>query len=158
MSDAIVRHEPKSWAQKFVDLAKGEIIKAPHATPATFAREAGSVAFEYVEGAITGGLLGTYHAQYGLDSKVGAVDGWLAGIGAILGVALAAHSPFWSARARGVGSKALTVLAFRRSFELVGHQPMPGGTAPGVKRIAAPGTGPGVTTQDRIEAVAKDLG
>ncbi len=152
------RPEPRSWSQSFVDRAKQELASAPPVTAAVYITGAASTGVEYTEGAVVGGMLGATHAKFGLDGPMGPTDGWIAALGAILGVAASAHFPALAARARGVGAKAFTVLAFRKSFELVGGAPLASGTAtPGVQRIALPGKGPGVAGEDPIEAAARAL-
>ena len=55
-------------------------------------------------------------------------------------------------------AQAMTVFSFRKSYEVVKHESLPGGSGGGVQRITIPGKGPGVTGEDPIEAVAKGLG
>lgn len=126
-------------------------------TPSSYLRESGSALLEYTEGGVTGSLLGAAHAKWGLDSPAGPVDGWIAGLGAALGVALSGHFPGAAAHIRGVAAKAFTVLAFRKGYEVVKHEPLPGGMRPGVTRIGAPGRGAGVTRADPIEEAARGL-
>jgi hypothetical protein len=149
-----------SWSQTFLERAKAELTSAaPPVEAMQYVRETGSLAVDYTEGGLTGALLGTTHARYGLDSPYGPVDAWLAVLGAVFGVAASAHAPFLAARARGVGAKAFTILSFRKAYELIGHEPLAGGIAGGVRRmqIAAPDRGPGVTKVDPIEQAAEAL-
>ncbi len=155
-STAISAAKP-SWVQQFVARAHGEINKAPAATPISYVRETGSMLGEFTEGGVTGSLLGATLAMWGLDSKAGPVDGMLAGFGAIMSVALSGHFPGAAAHFRKVGAQAFTVLAFRKGYEVVKHEPLMGGMAPGVHRIAAPGGGPGVSKEDPIEVAARGL-
>ena len=159
MSDAITSQPEakKSWVQNFVERARGEINKAPPAAPAAYMRETGSTVGEYAEGGIVGSLLGATHAKWGLDTKGGPIDGWIAGASAIASVGLSGHFPAFAARVRQVGSKAFTILSFRKSYEVVKHEPLPGG-GDAVQRIASPGTGPGIAGEDPIERVARRLG
>ena len=147
-----------SWAQSLISRMKTDMANAPPWSLGTYSRAAGSMAVAYGEGAVVGGMLGTVHAQYGLDGKYGPVDGWTAALAAALGVLLSGHLPDIAEHAMRVGSQAVTVLAFRKSYQIVAHQPLKGGTTPGVTRIALPGKGPGVTTQDPIEVAARGLG
>jgi hypothetical protein len=149
--------EAKSWSQAFVDRAKAELSAAPSVDVGAYVKETVGVIGEYAEGGVVGSVLGATHARFGLDSPVGPTDGWLAVFGALVGVAASGHAPMLAARARGVGSKAFAILAFRKSYELVRHEPLLGGTG-GVQRIAAPGTGPGITREDPIEVAARGLG
>jgi hypothetical protein len=66
-------------------------------------------------------------------------------------VALAGRAPFLAARARGVGSKAFAILAFRRSYELVSHSPL-GGVAP---RFVGKQTK--IAGEDAIDAAARGI-
>lgn len=159
MSDAITKPEvSKSWVEKFIEKARGDISKAPPVTPAAYARETGSTVGDYTAGGITGSLLGAAHAKWGLDRPVGPIDGWIAGLGALGSIGLSGHFPNLAAVARRIGSAAFTTLSFRKGYEVVKHEPLAGGMAPGVQRIAAPGKGPGVHGEDPIERVARDLG
>lgn len=160
MSDAIVKPDPpKSWVQSFVERARGEIKVAPAASPVSYVRETGTTLGAYTSGGILGSLLGAGHAKFGLDSKAGPVDGWVAGAGAIGSILLSGHFPELAAQARKTGGDAFTILTFRKAYEVVKHQPLAGGNAsPGVQRIAAPGKGPGISGEDPIERVAKGLG
>jgi hypothetical protein len=158
MSGEIVKQDTKSWSQMFVDRAKQEIANAPPAPLASYVKESGSTFAEYAEGGVTGSLLGATHAQFGLDTRAGPVDGWLAAFGAIFGVAASGHFPALAARARGVGAKAFTVLSFRKSYELVKHEPLGATTTARVQRVSLPGKGPGVAGEDPIEAAARALG
>lgn len=150
--------ERKSWVQSFVERARGEIQSAPPATPISYVREAGSTLGEFAASGAVGSLLGAAHAKWGLDSKGGPIDGWLAGGGAIASVLLSGHMPEIAAYARKLGERSFTVFSFRKGFEAVRHEPLAGGGAGGVTRIAVPGTGPGINGEDPIERVAKGLG
>jgi hypothetical protein len=57
-----------------------------------------------------------------------------------------------------VGAKAFTVLSFRKSYELVKHEPLGATTTARVQRVSLPGKGPGVAGEDPIEAAARALG
>jgi hypothetical protein len=157
MNGEIVKQD-KSWSQSFVDRAKQELASAPAVSAAVYVRETASTAVEYTEAGVVGGMLGATHAKFGLDGPLGPTDAWVAALGAIFGVAASGHFPALAARARGVGAKALTVLAFRKSYELVKHEPLGGAVTPGVQRVTLPGKGPGVAGEDPIEAVARALG
>jgi hypothetical protein len=161
MSDIVKPPEAKeSWVQSFVKRARGEIQSAPASTPISYVREAGTTLGDFAEGGITGSLLGATHGKWGLDSKAGPVDAWIAGLGAAGSVLLSGISPGLAAHARKVGSQAFTVLSFRKGYEVVKHEPLAGGTSspsPGVQRIPAPGTGPGIAGEDTIVATAKNL-
>jgi hypothetical protein len=164
MSDAIIKAAPpKSWIENFVERAKGEIKAAPPATPVAYVRQMGSVAGEYVEGGIVSSLLGAAHAKFGLDTRGGPIDGWIAGLGALGAVGLSGHFPMLAERALRAGRTGWDILLFRKSFETVNHGPMIGAGngapgVPGVTRIAAPGKGPGIAGEDPIEVVARGLG
>jgi hypothetical protein len=152
--------EVKSWSQSFVERARAELAAAPPVDVGAYVRETASLAGEYTEGALTGSLLGATHARFGLDTTYGPADGWLAVLGALVGIAASCHAPFLAARARGAGAKAFTILAFRKSYELIAHEPLPGGvaTSGGVRRIATPtGGAPGVTRPDPIELAAEGI-
>jgi hypothetical protein len=147
-----------SWVQQFVARAHSEVTKAPPASPVSYVRETGSAVAEFTAGGITGSLLGATHAKWGLDTKKGPVDGWVAGLGAIASVALSGHMPDLSMYIRRVAAQAFTVLSFRKGYEVVKNEPLPGGTGGGVHRMAIPGRGPGVTKVDPIEAASEGLG
>src|SRR5580658_8169032 len=115
-NNTVPKPEAKSWSQMFLDRARAEMANAPPTAATAYLREAVSTGLEYVEGGIVGSMLGAAHAKFGLDGKAGPADGWLAAVGAVLGIALSGQLPQVAARARGVGSKAFTVLAFRRSY------------------------------------------
>lgn len=159
MSDIIKPPEAKeSWVQSFVKRARGEIQAAPAASPISYVREAGSTVGDLAEGGIVGSLLGATHGKWGLDSKAGPVDGWIAGLGAAASVLLSGHMPEVATHARKVATQAFTVLSFRKGYEVVKHEALAGGSAsPGVQRIPAPGTGPGIHGEDPIVAVTKNL-
>jgi len=162
MSDAAAITKPAepssgpAWVKNFVARAHGEIKQAPAGTPVSYARTGGSTLLDFTEGGITGSLLGATHARWGLDSPVGPVDAWIAGFSALIGVAASGHYPGVAEHFRKVGTQAFTILAFRKSYEVVKHEPLMGGSG-GVQRISAPGKGPGVSTEDPIEAAAKRL-
>jgi hypothetical protein len=168
MSTAVVPVEKQlekkaaSWAQTFVDHARTQIANAAPAGLGPYADAAGSVASEYIASSATGAALGAAHAKWGLDSKRGPLDGFVAVAGAVASVALCVWAPGAAAHARHVGASAATVLAFRRSCELVSHQPIPSGAAltgaPRIQRIAAPGASANVPGEDPIERVARTLG
>lgn len=158
MSD-IVRSEPKSWVQSFIERARGTIEKAAPGSPTSYVKETGSTAADYAVGGVTGALLGATHAKFGLDTKGGPIDGWLAGIGAIASIGLSGHSPKFAELARKAGSQAAGILSFRKSYAVVKHEPLAGGSGPSVQRIAAPaGKGPGIAGEDPIEKAARGLG
>jgi hypothetical protein len=160
MPDPIIKSEEKKphWVQQFIDRAKGTIAQAPPASATSYVRETVSTAGEYTGGAVVGSLLGAAHAKWGLDTKGGPIDGWLAGLGGLLSVGLSGHLPQVAAYARKVGTNAVTVFTFRKSYETVKHEPLLGGVANGVQRIAAPGKGPGVHGEDPIVRLAQELG
>src|SRR5580658_4809217 len=118
---ALVRAEPvrpeRTWAQAFVERAKREIAQVPTDSAVSYVSEAGSTLVAFAEGGTTGAVLGAAHATFGLDTKAGPVDGWVALMGAAASVVLAGHMPFVADRARGVGAQAFGVLAFRRAYE-----------------------------------------
>ena len=159
MADEIVKAAPqKTWVEKFVEKARGEIQAAPPASAVSYVRETGSTLGEYAEGAVVGSALGAAHAKFGLDTPGGPIDGWFAGLGALLGVGLSGHFPELAAHLRRIGAQSATVFAFRKGYGLVKHEPLPGGTSsPGVQRITIPGKGPGVTGRDPIEVAAEGL-
>lgn len=159
MSDeAIVKATPKkTWVQEFVERARGEIQAAPPASAVSYVREGGNVLGDYSFGGVIGALLGAAHAKWGLDTKHGPADGWIAGLGALASVGLSGHLPEVSAWARKIGTAGATIVTFRKSYEVVKHEPLSsGGAAPGIQRIAAPGNF--ATGEDPIEAVARSLG
>ena len=96
-----------------------------------------------------------FFADLGLDRVI---DAMIAGFSAILAVGASGHFPDIANHLRKIGAQAFTVFAFRKGYQAVKHEPLAGGTAPGVTRITLPGKGPGVTGEDPIEAVAKGLG
>lgn len=166
MSDAITPAAPaatavkKSYIAQFIDDAKGQIQAAKPATVASYARETGSVFADMLGSGAVGGGLGVVHGKWGLDSKIGPLDAWLAGLGAVVGVGLSGHLPEVASYARKMGEKAFTVFSFRRGYEAVKHEALPGGTAPGVQHIAAPKTGSSTVAgeEDPIERAARKLG
>jgi hypothetical protein len=158
MSDAITKPE-KSWVRQWIDQAKGSIQGAAPTSPVSYVRETGSTLSEYAEGGAVGALLGTAHAKWGLDTRGGPIDGWLAGLGFLTSIGLSGHHPVIAAHARKVGGQAFTVLAFRKGYEVVKHQALPGGTASTVQHVAAPaGKGPGIAGEDPIEKAARGIG
>ena len=155
---ALAKPAPQpSWVERFVARARGEIQAAPPASAASYVRETGSVVGEFIEGGAVGSMLGATHAKWGLDSKNGPIDAMIAGFSAILAVGASGHFPDIANHLRKIGAQAFTVFAFRKGYQAVKHEPLAGGTAPGVTRITLPGKGPGVTGEDPIEAVAKGL-
>lgn len=160
MSDEITKAAPaKSWVQSFVERARGEIKAAPAASPVSYVREAGSTIGELTGGGILGSLLGATHAKFGLDSKAGPIDGWIAGLSALASIGASGHHPQFAAQARANAGRAFTLLSFRKSYELVKGSPLAGGTAiPGVTRMSAPNRGPGIAGEDPIEKAARGLG
>ena len=159
MADELAKPAPQqTWVEKFVAKARGEIQAAPHASPAAYVREAGSAIGEYAGGAVVGGMLGAAHAKIGLDTRHGPIDGWIAGVSGAMAVALSGYAPEAAAYFRKAGAQAMTVFSFRKGYEVVKHEALPGGSGGGVQRITIPGKGPGVTGEDPIEAVAKGLG
>ena len=161
MSDAIVTAPPapKSWVQTFVERAKGTIEKAEPKTAVSYVREAGSTAGDYAVEGIVGGLLGTAHAKFGLDSRVGPVDGLIAGFGALAAVGLSGYFPQAATYARKIGSSSFGIYSFRKSFGAIKHAPLAGAN-PNVTRVAAtPTSGSQVAgEEDPIEKAAKGLG
>jgi len=164
MSEAIEPVEKKSWVQQFVARANSAVQTAAPREPLSYAREAGTAISEFATGGALGALLGATHARFGLDTRVGAIDAWAAGLGVLGGVALSGHLPQLAAAARKAGGQAFAIYTFRKSYGLVKREPLHGGTgAPAaihgerVTRIAAPGQGPGVSAVDRIEAAAARL-
>ncbi len=157
MSDAITTESKGSWVQQFFEKARGNISKAPAATPASYVRETGSTIGDYAEGGITGSLLGAAHAKWGLDTKAGPIDGMIAGIGALASIGISGHMPLLATHVRKVGLAAATVFSFRRGYEVVKHEPLAGMTGVKVSRPSPVGKGPGVAREDPIEKVARDL-
>lgn len=155
MSDAIVKPESKSWVQSFVERAHGTVAQAPVGSPVSYVREAGSTAGAMVEASIVGGTLGAAHAKFGLDSPIGAIDLWLAALGAAFGIGASKYSPFWAGVGRRMGQDAFATFTFRKAYELVKGQPLTGS----VQRVAAPkpGTGPGINGEDPIERAVRGL-
>lgn len=159
MSDQIVKApETKSWVQQFVDKARGDIAKAPPASAVSYVKETGSTLAEYAVGGTVGSLLGATHAKWGLDTKGGPIDGWIAGAGALVSIGLSGHFPQFAAYARKIGDKAFTVLSFRKGFEVVKHEPLAGGSFGAVQRIAPAGKSAAMHGEDPIEKAAADLG
>jgi hypothetical protein len=156
MSDAITKPETKSWVQQFVERARGEIQKAPPASATSYVRETGSTIGDYLEGGAVASLLGATHAKWGLDTKGGPIDGWLAGLGALASVGFSGHSPGLADHARRIGAQAFGIFAFRKAFEVVKHEPLAGGGSV-AQRVTIPGKGPGASGEDPIEVVAKGL-
>lgn len=162
MSDAITKAAeqpvaPKTWIQQFVDRARESMVPVVPPSAATYGKGLAATFGEYAEGGVTGAVLGAAHAKWGLDTKGGPVDGWLAGAGALLSVGLVGHLPAVAEHARKVGSQAFTVYSFRKGFEAVKHEPYVQAMGKGVQRVAIPRTGPGAPHKDPIEEVAKDL-
>lgn len=150
--------ERKSWVQQFVERATSGIQKAEPASAVSYVREAGGTLGTYLEGGTTGSLLGAAHAKWGLDTKGGPIDGWLAGLGAILSVGLSGHFPGAAMHAREIGSQAFTIWSFRKSFELVAHEPFAATTqSPGSVSVA-PTTGKSaIAGEDPIVKAAAGL-
>jgi len=159
MSDAIATTKPAAgaWVQNWVKQVRGDIAQAPAASPVSYVKETGSTVGEYTEGGVVGSLLGATHAKWGLDSPAGPVDGLIAGLGFLASVGLSGHYPGAAAHFRKIGAQAFTILAFRKGYEVVKHEPLMGGTSNGVQRMAAPGRGPGAQGEDPIELAAKGL-
>ncbi len=158
MSDIVKAEPPKSWVESFVARGLAGIKKAEPATPAAYVRETGSVLANYAGAGIVGGILGAAHARFGLDTRVGPLDGWAAAAGAFFAVALSGVAPSYAATAGRLGAYSFNTLTFRKSYELVKHEPFGGGGSfSGEVRRSAPGKGPGVSKHDRIEEVAKGL-
>jgi hypothetical protein len=123
-----------------------------------YVRETGTVLGDFAVASVVGSSLGAAHAKWGLDTPAGPLDGWVMGASAVASVVLSGYSPEVAAYARKIGTAAASVLTFRKSYEVVKHEPLPGGaklaSAARVQRIAAPGT----IADDPIERIAKALG
>jgi hypothetical protein len=145
---------PRSWVDGFIERTRSTIASSP-VSPAAYANAGLTTLGTYVTAGVTGSLLGATHAKWGLDSPVGAVDGWLAAGAGLLSVAVSGHMPDVAAHARAIGSQAFTILAFRKGYEVIKHDGLEGASR--VRRIAAPGKGPGVATEDPIVAAARRL-
>jgi hypothetical protein len=158
MSDAIVT-KPKSWVENFIERARGSIEKAPSGSAVSYVKETGTTAGDYAIGGATGALLGAAHAKFGLDTKGGPIDGWLAGIGALASIGLSGHFPRFAEIARKAGAQSVGILSFRKSYQTVKHEPLAGGSGPSVHRVTVPaGKGPGIAGEDPIEKAARGLG
>jgi hypothetical protein len=160
VSDGSIVAAPKHWVSQFVERARGAVREAPANHPLSYAKESASVLAEFAEGGAVGALLGAAHAKFGLDVGGVPVEGILAGVGALAGIGLSGHMPTLAAALRKGGAQAFTVLSFRKSYEMM-KGPAAASTAQfgaeRVERIAAPGTGPGVTSPDSILETAKKV-
>lgn len=146
---------PARWVDDFIERTRASIASAPPATPAAYTHAGLTTLGSYVTAGVTGSLLGAAHATWGLDTGAGAIDGWIAAGAGLLSVVLSGHMPALAAHARAVGSQGFAVLAFRKGYEVVKHEPLMGGTA--VQRMSVPGNGAGVTKEDPIEIAARGL-
>jgi hypothetical protein len=145
----------RSWVDAFIERTRS-VIASPPASPASYANAGLTTLGTYVTAGVTGSLLGAAHAKFGLDSGGGPLDGWIAIGAGFASIALSASMPGVAAHARAVGAEALTVLAFRKGYEVVKHEGLEGG-ASHVWHIPAPGKGAGVTREDPIEVAARGL-
>lgn len=158
MSDEVVKPaEKKSWVAQFVEKASGAVEKAPPATPLSYVKAGGSVLGEVTTGVATGALLGAAHAKFGLDINGWPADGIIAGAAAAAAIATSVSMPQVSTMAQRVSGQAGAVFAFRKAYGLVKGAPLPAAPVSGVTRIAAPGTGPGISGEDPIVKAAEGL-
>ena len=146
---------PARWVDDCLERTRASIVSAPPASPAAYTHAGLTTLGSYVTAGVTGSLLGAAHATWGLDTGAGAIDGWIAAGAGLLSVVLSGHMPALAAHARAVGSQGFAVLAFRKGYEVVKHEPLMGGTA--VQRMSVPGNGAGVTKEDPIEIAARGL-
>jgi hypothetical protein len=153
---AVAKPPPRTWAQQLVDRVKADVVQPTPstATPTSYLRAAGAAAARYTVGGAVGGLLGASHARFiatgGNDTRFGPVEMYVALAGAIAGVGLHSSSPVAAWAALEAGADAVTVLSFRRAFELVAGESFGVGRLP----AAPPKTTPKV---DRIEQVAREV-
>lgn len=106
----------KSAIRRFVENALGrETSMQALSKSVAYAREGAHVMRSGGEALVTGAALGWLSGERGsLDTKLGPIDGWLAGAG-LVGSILMAGDPYGiSQDARNVGSNALSILTFRK--------------------------------------------
>lgn len=117
---AVVPSPPKSWIQKLVAGASPAAPAAPSHSAMSYVKEAGGLFGRFVQAGGVGAVLGAAHAKVGLDTKVGPIDGLLAGLGFLLGVGLSGSNPWLAQRLADGGTQAMTVLSFRKAYDLMG--------------------------------------
>lgn len=162
MSDIVPAKKAGAWVKEWVSDVHAA-FKPPEqtATPVTFTKSAGSTLAHYVSGGTLGALLGATHAKWGLDTRYGQLDGWIAGLGALFSVGLAKHFPAAAALARKAGNDAWVVWTFRKGYDVVHHSPLEGGSSsPGRIASTTSSTPHGEKSSrkvDRIEQAAREV-
>lgn len=159
MSEGIVA-APKTLVQSFIERARGAPVeKVAQSSPMSYVKRAGSTAATFATGGVVGALLGATHGKFGLDVGGWPIDGLLSVVGAAASIALAGKYPMGAEVAERAGSQAFAIMSFRKSYGIVNHAPLKGGTgAPSVQKVTVPAAkGATVAGEDPIEKAAKGL-
>ncbi len=167
MSDAVAITKPadEHWVRQWVreiheGIAKPESAAVEAPKSSTVGSRALSTVGTLAETGIVGGIFGTAHATFGLDTPAGPADGWTALLGSLIDVFGRPYAPGLAEHARSISKDATAILTFRKAFEFMGGRregrglPVPGKVgAP----LPPPGKGPGIAGEDPIVAAAKGL-
>jgi len=163
MSDIVpAKKTAGAWVKEWVnDVHKAIAPPEQPAATVSYTKSAGSTLAQYLGGATIGSLLGATHAKWGLETRFGDIDGWIAGLGALFSVGLSKWSPELAAAARKAGNDSWVIWTFRKGYQIVKHSPLEGGSAP-MHRSAPAASATmqgerGAHKEDRIERAAREV-